>query len=1719
LETRTPLLLFPVRVQVKFIRNSDEDMERYQREEFLKQYPNVKRQRLELLVRIYPDQLSIARHEEGLTESEVAAGQQYWLQALTSPDRVLEAHHSLLAWRVLLGRNAANRAYWIVQQTMPKEIRYLVERADGIRRDLDQLEGGFTLQDWPTDFLDELQAQLVTRPTSASAWEQAARATCLPDRFVVALYNKIEDLGRVSDEYINELLVNNQAIRYNPQTGATDRRDTVLDQDKYREQVLDLTSEFLELVRTEAGQEIVGNELTVGLNGGAGKDEQHEQELAAQLDETKGLGGELEWLADFNRAVEVGMGIIVGLDDEKVFTRGFDRLVVAGVRANRSPEEESEHLTRLLLGHTYADGLDIVPQGTPTNNTSGEGAGYSSAGQYDADATFRTFLQGPLFDEQSSEVPISEKQDGQRLAEALGVAPEVLAHTANADRADGQEAMRLNKVLWPATFGYYAREMLEPILGSSDMTRATQAFFEAYVTGRGPVPAFRVDNVPYGVLLTTWYSQWLPRKQLDTFGDISWDLIRRFDVTWTERLNAFAEYPPDFSRETPFFSAPPSRQDILTVLGQEAASVEFYQRYFVGTNLMDTLAHRAEELNAQQGSNIKVWPPVPTFDTGGVRGVTGYVNNVRQNLPARFDNVGIGENPLYSTFLTFFDPKGSYGKSAKVWSRAFDVNYQMGYRKVVHTYADEPQPQLQNMGPVVDNTPLSETNPVKPLVPLLPDALAEAGSAPDSQALHNYIHWLADSSFDEIRLQDFRPRFPSPNETPKNFEAPKSLLYYLLRQAVMWRYWEAAEAVLLAAQSPIPRQETELFNILTDDVARWQWLYTEFKGETMHVWLRKDNHPEAQRLREYLKELRSLATLPTARLERLLAEHLDLGNHRLDAWKTGHVLAGLLEQRRDAPRGNYLGAFGWLEEVYPRDQSKPEDDGRRFDPDNLGYIHAPTINHGVTAAVLRQGYKSRQFETDPARPEANRMAINLSSERVRRALAMMEGVRTGNSLTALLGRDFEEGLFRATPANQPSYALQIEGFRRRYPNASEKALPGQATHDSSPEQDARQVVNGLDLVKQLPLTLPPKGATDPLGITINDGPERVAFWRAVRTQVAELQNTLDALGDLTVGESIHQAVTGNVEQAAAILENVAKGKFPPSPDVVHPSRAGVTLTHRVLLQLPQTAPAQLAAWKTASVLAQAEPALNRWLAGLLGNPSTVTFHFDYEVPGTTPVLIDATTTLDKLGLHPIDVLFLLEQQALQSGSAFDAVLARAIRQDTSLSGRPSDPAQTGTVTVHYASAGLDPLRHLLPLLARIRQLLATSRPASATDLTGPSQEAPGQPIDSQGGLLPDTRLTDVYDALEAAATSITTAVAAIQTLQTTTPPPVGLQASLATAYQGLRNALHSVGAYNLPDAYLAARPGQDDALGSATAIVQVIQRRLAAADRLHQQAVDSPNEGNAATRYADIAKALLGNDFRVSVPFQLSQDLAPGAVVSAQAAYQAAFDSRTSLLRHHQDNPDVMSEWLQGLAPVRDAMHHLEKVLLLNELLWDGDSAHALPNLTPVQLSTREPAGEYWLGATYPGPPDEDYSPPGDAVSLVQMLPTGYSAAAGAAQQALWLDEWTEIIPRQEEDTSLVFHYDQPNTEAPQTLLLAVAPNPDEYPTWDWNTVLGVVNESLDFAKKRAVEPANLSFTHLGCLLPTLVAPVAQEGVTMNLDFRQLTGNPQFLGKPYLPGK
>jgi hypothetical protein len=87
---------------------------------------------------------------------------------------------------------------------------------------------------------------------------------------------------------------------------------------------------------------------------------------------------------------------------------------------------------------------------------------------------------------------------------------------------------------------------------------------------------------------------------------------------------------------------------------------------------------------------------------------------------------------------------------------------------------------------------------------------------------------------------------------------------------------------------------------------------------------------DAAPLAEQIAAVRLLRDVPTARLERLFAEHIDCASYRLDAWILGFCRLHLESMRAaqagpsTGRQGIHLGAFGWLEDVRPKPvQSEP----------------------------------------------------------------------------------------------------------------------------------------------------------------------------------------------------------------------------------------------------------------------------------------------------------------------------------------------------------------------------------------------------------------------------------------------------------------------------------------------------------------------------------------------------------------------------------------------------------------------------------------------------------------------------------------------------------------------------------------------------------------------------------------------------------------------------
>jgi hypothetical protein len=93
------------------------------------------------------------------------------------------------------------------------------------------------------------------------------------------------------------------------------------------------------------------------------------------------------------------------------------------------------------------------------------------------------------------------------------------------------------------------------------------------------------------------------------------------------------------------------------------------------------------------------------------------------------------------------------------------------------------------------------------------------------------------------------------------------------------------------------------------------------------------------------------------------------------------------------------------------------------------------------------------------------------------------------------------------------------------------------------------------------------------------------------------------------------------------------------------------------------------------------------------------------------------------------------------------------------------------------------------------------------------------------------------------------------------------------------------------------------------------------------------------------------------------------------------------------------------------------------------------------------------------------------------------------------IDDWTDKIVSKEQDTHITFHYNSPNSEAPQCLLLAVSPN-DRH-RWNENNIRTVILETLALTKLRAVDYK--SAEGLRQFLPTTLLNSHGEDIFINL--------------------
>lgn len=1598
LEKEVPLALLPVRLETRFVDT-------------------------ELLLRIYPDDIHQDSHEWELNHDEVKWGQHFWEQTWRAGTNASleQKQKRLAAWSQLAQRFGPRRAAWIARVLEPK---------NQVDRPVDPI-------------LDEKTPLRPTpnfpQPLSRNgSWTRAPHAKVLPDRWVALGY------------------VNKQRV-------------------------------FIEW------GELIPDPLPTGPSPAAKKPD------AGLVDEG------MKWMVDFDEAVKKGMGIRVQLTSEQAL-KGLDRLVVLGVKATLDTKDSSQRLHDLLEAHHYTWGLGLAPQGTPTNNTPEVKSGYAKRDP-GFEGSFATECEKAL-------CTFGDDSDADLAARALGLespgqnSPFVFAHVPHANAHDQQDARNMNTVLWPATLGYLLTQLMEETFTKIDSNNrkfldwnqylAWRRYFIDHVRACGPLPALRIANQPYGLLPVSSLESWSHSSQPWPGTTIPLiELLRNLRKVWHNALSAVPRLAAD---------VPDPDDQFVKILGMEAASAKFYARRLLGPRYTESLWSFL--LGTQLDGSW--WPKHDGLVSEGL------------------ESVGLG---------------------------------QLDHRLNRSSFAVE---DFEIKAPLVQEQPVSETEPL----------VKE----------QNYIAWLTTANPKEIHDQTF---FQDPNK-------PKPLLYRLLRHATLQAY---AEAALQKKPVEPPLVDPELVDMPdpTQEQSReptrtlWRHLVDARTSDSSR-WRPDLPNPEAgdREFKEFRGSLIALSQLPSATLQRLLRESLDLCAYRLDAWITSCVTQRLTEmrdqQKGGKPIGIQLGGFGWVENLRPaivtalyqlwnpglgdhfyttslferdaaatrlgydsegiacyvfksqvegatplyrlwhtvtsdhfyttkveerdkaiavfgyRDQGtacyvfNTEVEGttplyRLWNPANsdhyytidaaardqaiagkgytdegiacyvfasksAGFVHAPSLAHAATAAVLRSGYLSHR---DSGNGEA--LAIDLSSRRVRLAKWLIDGVRNGQPLGALLGYRFERGLHE----NHPGRALDqyIAAFRDLAPLVAGKQIP--KNNEPATSIAANNVVDGLKLLRRWRENTIPFGqpiiVSETVKIKIPDAGDE---YKAIIEELKALEDATDAISDVAIAESVYHAMQGNPLRSGASLDAISRGEVPPQElEVARTPRTGIGLTHRLLVLFSGNVDPKYTSEWDPQVRATAEPHLNAWAARLLGNPNNVLCQVKYQyadpVPPHSKLQYTRELSLKELGPCPLDILYasLVTEQA-QRSDLEQWLIYHALKTRNSSTNKPKSPGNipaNAEVELIFKRDSNWPAEkisfpELLEVARAARELISSARAIDARDVAQPGQ-----------GVLPEIDLDKLKGRADSAKKDLQEALTKLHNLLAPTNPDLDQlrEALLQFAYFGIEGAVPLSPAGNTSE-------DQATLVKQARALADNVSQRLERIDKI---------KGITADDELVRLREVFGPGFRIMPQFAQTNEI--------NTTLERAFALRNAA---QDTNPQQVIPWFQRIARIRDGAARLDAALMYAEALGAGDSL----NFRVAQLPAPDKDVDRWVGL--------DVNPmPGGRLSLAVHTPlveqTSVEFPLKDAEEkpvllaGLLIDEWVEVVPNASETTAVTFHYDAPGACPPQAVLLAVHPVPHQ--PWNLETLEAVLLETMDLAKLRAVDPDALAKTSpLGHYLPAL---------------------------------
>lgn len=791
-------------------------------------------------------------------------------------------------------------------------------------------------------------------------------------------------------------------------------------------------------------------------------------------------------------------------------------------------------------------------------------------------------------------------------------------------------------------------------------------------------------------------------------------------------------------------------------------------------------------------------------------------------------------------------------------------------------------------------------------------------------------------------------------------------------------------------------------------------------------------------------------------------EFFDLFNYRLDAWLMGLVNNKIRMRINQGKHNLALGCFGWLFNL------KEVDDFKHGCTNE--YIIAPSVNQAITGAILRSSYNN---SVKNGKAHNYDMGVNLSSERVRTAIRIIEGIQNGLSLGCILGADMERLIheaYKTTSSKIPAGQLELDSciyiLRQRYPLVKNDQESGAGEAPLS-----ITVLNGARLLDEY-ATYKDRGNDAVKSwlkntLKLFDGNNRQdAQIKALMDIIDIIDDEKDALTDVVLSESVYKLTQGNTEASAAISRALKELKNIPMPEVAEIPITSAQIDGYMLAMLPADAVCN----DPNNLLASIEPKVEAWLQLMMHKTDKIYMSVKCPVSGSGKIK-GPVPSLGSIGISASEMVYLSADKA--SFTHFVEVLSWM---------------KTGVFREYDCESPIssnDPNLHAFSecsmAIDELRNVLAAAHPLTNDDLV----KRTGMP---SAAIYND--MSNEYHNVESYISRLIVNIQQLIKRQSAIQNPANADYELAALPDEIMTEAVRVllDCYRIGNTMALDAVNQNIFIGNRKSIDGIVdwkntvrsqhalfksmqmlcenlQTKLAQAEK-----IVAGDPEHKYTTYVEAINTLLVSGYLI-VPSFRPDDNVPIADLAEQAK------GKRFLNISNMEIETIIGD----LARVEQPMMNLHQVRLYQKC-DDIDTARIVPmQLASVDDNTNI---RQWLGTAVES--EDDVT---DAFTYMVMNPEHIIDAAHQEKPVLAgivIDHWIERIPYREQTAAVAFGYDQPDAEAPQTLLLAIATK-DNKKHWSEKMLANSLKSAIHMAKCRTVSPDMLCKNGwTGGLLPLL---------------------------------